>query len=413
MPLASKILVVCVLLVSLAFVWLSTSVLEARRQWDLKVKAKAEEVVKTEKEIDALIYGTDDFRDTFKKDVADPVLALGSDAARNEFKTNFDRGYDARAAFEAGMNHFVDKKVIDTFQEAVRGLNEVQKAPIPDEIQHDAAVKAFDAAARDMAATLKNLDDAYAVFLGQAPGQGGIRALAGKGMSIEALRQTVVHFRQIIYDQRSLFSIMLSDGQKNETRIRNWWLETVAEAKTMQDAAANGQLDLENRTIEVEQLKVKNTQEEMNLVAEEAKRDKWIADLADLNKRFDDVKQKTILLAQAVKEREIQIDKLRGIKTAVISPDGRVPSGKIKRVDEQKGTAEIDIGKNHGLRSGVQLHVYRWRPEAKYVGIMEIIELESNTAVGRMLPEYRQLSIQADDNVSPEITRDRQADESN
>jgi hypothetical protein len=51
------------------------------------------------------------------------------------------------------------------------------------------------------------------------------------------------------------------------------------------------------------------------------------------------------------------------------------------------------------------LHVYRFEPEAKYLGIMEIIKYESNSAVGRMLPEYRQLTIQPGDRVSPEITR--------
>ena len=81
MPLASKILVVCVLVVALPFLWLSASVLEARKQWDIKVKLKAEEVAKAEKEVDALINGTDDFRAAFKQEVADPVLKLGSPAA--------------------------------------------------------------------------------------------------------------------------------------------------------------------------------------------------------------------------------------------------------------------------------------------------------------------------------------------
>lgn len=405
MPLASKILVVCVLLASLGFVWLSTSVLEARKQWDLKVRAKADEVAKTEKDIDAMIYGTEDFRDEFKKVVADPVLLNGSEAAKAEFKSKFDAGYDARAAFEAAMNLYVDNKVIAAFQQAVKALNDVQKAPIPDEIQLGAAVTAFDAAQRDMAAALKNLDDAYAIFLGQAGGQGGIRALAGKSMSIDAMRQTVVHFRQIIYAQRAVFNIMYSDGQKNETRIRDLWQEMVAEAKTMQEASANGQLELENRTKEVDDLKQKKAKEEMELASEEAKRDKAIADLADLNKRFNDVKGRTIVLAQKVKEFEIRIDAQRGLKNVVISPDGKVPIGKIQKVDEQQGTAEINLGGRVGVKSGIQLHVYRWQPEARYLGIMEIIKSESDTAVGRMLPEYRQLTIQPGDNVSPEIAR--------
>ncbi len=302
------------------------------------------------------------------------------------------------------MNLFVDKKVVDTFQQAVKALNDVQKASIPDEIQLEAAKKAFDAAERDMAAMLKKLDDAYQIFLGQTAGQGGIRALAGKGMSIDALRQTVVHFRQIIYSQRALFNIMLSDGQKNETRMRDQWQEMVAEANTMQQAAANGQREVEDRTKEVEDLKLKKNKELMDVADEEAKRDKAIAELADLTKKFDDVKGKTKLLAQKVKEFEIRIDAMRGIKTAILTPDGRVPKGKIQKVNDQAGTAEINIGASVGVKSGVQLHVYRYEPEAKYLGIMEIIKNESDSAVGRMLPEYRQLTIQPGDTVSPEIT---------
>jgi hypothetical protein len=405
MPTASKILVVCVLLVCFGFVWLATSVLEARKQWDLKVKVKAAEVVKTDKDIDAMVYGTEEFREEFKKTVAEPVLALGSEVARTEFKSKFDGGYDVRSAFEAAMNLFVDKNIVDTFQDSVKELNDIQKAPIPDEIQLEAAVKAFDAAERDMAAALKNLDDAYLIFLGQAPGQGGVRAIAGKGMSIDALRQTVVHFRQIIYAQRAVFNIMLSDGEKNKTRIQDLWQETLADAKTMQDAAANGERERDDRIKEVEDLNVKKAKELMDLATEEEKRDKVIAELADLNKKFDEVKARTQLLAKRVREFEIRIDAMRGIRTPVLTADGRVPKGKIQKVNDQEGTAEINIGASVGVKSGVQLHVYRLEPEAKYLGIMEVIKYESDSAVGRMLPQYRQLTIQPGDNVTPEITK--------
>src|SRR5206468_1370920 len=100
-----------------------------------------------------------------------------------------------------------------------------------------------------------------------------------------------------------------------------------------------------------------------------AKRDKAIADLADLTKRFGDVKGKTTLLAKQVREFEIRIDAMRGIRTPVLTADGRVPKGKIQKVNNQEGTAEINIGASVGVKSGVQLHVYRLEPEAKYLGI--------------------------------------------
>lgn len=405
MATASKVLVVCILLVSLGFVWLATSVLEARRQWDDRVRKKAEEVTKVEKEIDVLLNGSPDLDKDFTEIIVKPVMALASKAANDDYAKKVGDGIEARVAFEAAMNLFVDKKIVETFQEAVGRLNDVQKATVPDEVALEAALKTFDAAEKDMAAALKNLDDAYSIFLGQSGGLGGIRALAGKGLSIDALRQTVVHIRQIIYAQRAVFNIMLSDGQKNETRMRDLWQEMVAEANTMQQAAANGQREVDDRTKEVDDLKMKINNAKMELAAEEAKRDKAIAELVDLNKRFDDVKGKTKLLAQKVKEFEIRIDAQRGIKTAVLDEKGLVPKGKIQKVDEEQGTAEINIGAKVGVKSGVQLHVYRLNPEAKYLGIMEIIKSESDMAVGRMLPEYRQLTIQPGDNVSTEITR--------
>ena len=104
-----------------------------------------------------------------------------------------------------------------------------------------------------------------------------------------------------------------------------------------------------------------------------------------------------------MKEKEIAIDKQLGSKTALYWPDAIAYQAEIKKVDDQDGTAEINVGTNLGARPGVQLHVYRWSPEAKYLGIMEIIKSDSNKAVGRMLPEYRQLTIQTGDKIGPEI----------
>jgi hypothetical protein len=406
MPKANMFLIPLVLALALGFIWLSYGVLDARRQWDVKVKAKAADVAKVEKEIDVLINGAEDFGAEFFKNVVAPIKepapGLWSPAANAKYEEQVAAGVGPQLAFEAAMNLFVDKKLIDDFQKAVKELNDVQKAPIPDEIQLDAAVKAYDSAQRDMAAAMTRLDDAYQFILGQK-GPGGIRNLAGKTMSIDAMRQSVVHFRAIIYAQRAQFSIMLSDGQKNETRMRDLWQETGFEAGTMQQASANGQRELEDRTKEVEELKLTKTKELMELANEEAKRDKAIADLADLDARYKKVKQTAIELAQVVKEKEIAIDKLLGSKTALYWPDAIAYQAQIGKIDDQDGTAEINVGTAVGARPGVRLHVYRWAPEAKYLGMMEIIKSESNKAVGRMLPEYRQITIQTGDKIGPEI----------
>jgi hypothetical protein len=396
------------MVLALGFIWLSFGVLDSRQQWDVKIKAKSAEVAKVEKEIDVLINGAEDFGVEFVKNVVAPIKepppGLWSSAANAKYEEQIAAGVEPRLAFEAAMNLFVDKKVVDAYQKALKELNDVQKSPVPDEIQLDAAVKAFDAAERDMAASMTKLDDAYAFFRGQK-GPGGIISLAGKTMSIDAMRQTVVHFRSIIYAQESQFKIMYSDGEKNKTRMENSVAETKFEAEILQQAAANGQRELEDRTKEVEELKVTKAKELMELANEESKRDKAIADLADLNSRYDAVLARTRQLAALVKKKEIEFDQQRGIKGAVITENGLVPEGRVQKVNDENGTIEINIGYELGVKSGRQLYVFRWVPEAKYLGIVEIVEAKGGSSVGKMLPEFRQITIRPNDIVSTEITR--------
>ena len=85
MPTASKVLVVLILVVALVFVWLSFSVAEARRQWNVKVKAKGDEVVKVTKEIELMENGYEEAAKEFRT-LAEEVLKLGSKGAQDEFK---------------------------------------------------------------------------------------------------------------------------------------------------------------------------------------------------------------------------------------------------------------------------------------------------------------------------------------
>src|SRR5207247_3484471 len=115
------VLVVFILLVALGFVWLSFSVVEARRQWHVKVKAKSDEVVKVSKEIDLMEHGSDEAAKEFKT-LAEEVLKLGSKAAQDDFKKRTDEGLDVMSAYVIAMNSFLDMKIIEAYQQAVAGL---------------------------------------------------------------------------------------------------------------------------------------------------------------------------------------------------------------------------------------------------------------------------------------------------
>lgn len=146
--------------------------------------------------------------------------------------------------------------------------------------------------------------------------------------------------------------------------------------------------------------------ESAQLAIEIEKRDKAIAELDDLRQRFEEKSNSAKQLAQQVKITELRIDQKRGLNSAVISSDGRIPRGKIQKVDEQAGTMTINLGTRVGVRPGVQLEVFRFGDHARYLGKLEVTQSDSDAAVGRMLPEYRQVAVQAGDFVAPEITRE-------
>jgi hypothetical protein len=404
MPTANKVLIPIFVLLSIACLVLGLRVLEARRQWDQTIKRKEAEIASVQKDIDTYTRGTEDVNKEFR-DLAKSVLQNGSAAANQEFDKKISEGVNPKAAFEVAMNQYIDKKILDTYQETLRRLNDVQKIAPPDEIARDEARKAFEAADNDLQAAQRNLEAAYRSYVG-VEGQGGVRNLVSKGMGIEDLRATLMHIRQITGAQRTVHNTIYSDGQKNETQMRDLWMQTAYEANTMQKAAENGMREVDELIKERDLTQMDLQREEAQLAIEIDKRDKAIADLEDLKQRFEDMSNTTKALAQQVKMAELRIDQKRGLNTAVISSDGRIPRGKVQSVDGEKGTLTINLGSRVGIRPGVQLEVFRFGDKAKYLGKLEVVRSDSDGSVARMLPEYRQVSIQPGDYVAPEITRE-------
>jgi hypothetical protein len=404
MPTASKILIAVVVLLSLGFIWLGASVLEARRNWDLELKKKAAEVAKVQKEIDVLTHGSEDLNKEFKE-LAKNVLQNGSAAANQEFDKKINEGFKPQAAFEVAMNLYIDKRILDAHQETLRRLNDVQKTAPPDEIARDEARKAFEAADSDLHTAQRNLDAAYRTYMG-LEGQGGIRNLVSKGMGIEDLRGTLTHIRHITAAQRTVHNTIFSDGLKNLTKMKDLADQTVYERNTLRQAAESGMRELDELIKEHDLTQMELQRESAQLAIEIEKRDKAIAELDDLRQRFEEKSNSAKQLAQQVKITELRIDQKRGLNSAVISSDGRIPRGKIQKVDEQAGTMTINLGTRVGVRPGVQLEVFRFGDHARYLGKLEVTQSDSDAAVGRMLPEYRQVAVQAGDFVAPEITRE-------
>ncbi len=78
--------------------------------------------------------------------------------------------------------------------------------------------------------------------------------------------------------------------------------------------------------------------------------------------------------------------------------------GVVLKVDPEGKFVEISIGSDDGLRKEHRMHVYRTKPQGKFVGTIEIVEVDADQAVGRILPEFRQGTIQKGDLVAARIT---------
>lgn len=81
--------------------------------------------------------------------------------------------------------------------------------------------------------------------------------------------------------------------------------------------------------------------------------------------------------------------------------------GIVLEVDKEGKFVKISIGSDDGLRKRHRLHVYRVKPQGKFVATIEITELDPDQAVARILPQFKQGNIQQGDFVANKITASR------
>jgi hypothetical protein len=96
--------------------------------------------------------------------------------------------------------------------------------------------------------------------------------------------------------------------------------------------------------------------------------------------------------------------------TASNGPKRRAPAedveGVVKSTDAQSGYITITIGSDAGLTKGDTLEVYRFKPEAAYLGTVEIIAVRADQAVAKPMGRLRG-AIQVGDRVSSNIVTKR------
>jgi hypothetical protein len=105
----------------------------------------------------------------------------------------------------------------------------------------------------------------------------------------------------------------------------------------------------------------------------------------------------------------------RGISTSVDDPTNATAirsnappvEGVVLKVDPQGKLVEISIGSDDGLRKGHRLHVYRVKPQGKFVCTIEITNVDPDQAVARIIPNLKQGNPQEGDLVATRITASR------
>lgn len=79
--------------------------------------------------------------------------------------------------------------------------------------------------------------------------------------------------------------------------------------------------------------------------------------------------------------------------------------GKVTRVGENElPLIEVDVGADAGLEKGHTLEVFRLEPRPEYVGVLRIVDSQTNRAVGRMIqPTDRQTLVKVGDRVASSL----------
>ena len=133
---------------------------------------------------------------------------------------------------------------------------------------------------------------------------------------------------------------------------------------------------------------------------------------AEINLRKTQDRNERLLAENERLSKEAQTVKLASLNAATGANGGkrRPPAedveGVVKSTDSQSGYITVSIGSDAGLNKGDTLEVYRLKPEAAYLGTIEIIAVRADQAVAKPISRLHG-TIQVGDRVSSNIVTKR------
>jgi hypothetical protein len=196
-----------------------------------------------------------------------------------------------------------------------------------------------------------------------------------------------------------------------------------AKAKTDADGEAKDKLiAAKDATIQKFQAMNENREAEVKILDTKlAEHIKKVEELLVSNKKLAEEKIRYEIAYESAKQRnenlmtqyqdllkkfeEYRVGDAAKTQTLVRNPPPEDIKGSIKATDVTSGMVTINLGSDSGLNKGNTLEVYRLKPSPQYVGVVRIMDVRPNEAVGKLI--LRRGQVQVGDEVASEILSKR------
>ena len=228
-----------------------------------------------------------------------------------------------------------------------------------------------------------------------------------KGLSDDLLAEVTRHqaekktSQQLVTDQKINYDRLLEDAKQAKKDL----VEANARLKLAVDEASNRRAEAaairkmwETTQEEKEKAMKKQFETEQQFIELKGNYETLEARAKDLEQRSAELT--AILVSHGLPIESKDKEELRRTNPPPVE-------GIVLEVDKEGKFVKISIGSDSGLIKLHRLDVYRLNPKGKYVGKIELVQVDPDKAVGRILTQFKQGNIQEGDLVATRITASR------
>lgn len=219
-----------------------------------------------------------------------------------------------------------------------------------------------------------------------------IAELTAEKERAEAMRDSRI---SLLADERDDVLTQRDDALTAVTDLRAQLRDAVARAYSAEQRLEPSQDELERLEDELALAQSQLDRQQQALSGAQDRHNQRTGEIERLTDANRDLLEQAATLQIAVRDKELEVDgpgppRLKGLVLAA----------------SDEGYIEVSLGNHDGLRSGHTLEIYRLgaTPDtSKYMGRAEVIEIEDDRAVARVIPEYKQGQIRREDFVSTRL----------